>query len=229
MTGALDDLPVEQTRQQAGELTDEIVAVLQQALGGSDDRGVAHAMELLRLASAELNRAADLFIKARSHGASWISAANGQAGQRVNAPGAVTESEESKSPAWSSRRKTALPQWQRGSPTRGVWRDVDGGEHVVASGAEDDGLHAELADFLVRTGLVPPHMRRPEVAKHVELKVAFGMRRSESSRVELVVNKPVDTDLFGCDRLLPFVLKPGQTLVVHDPEGTKTYKGQQGD
>ncbi|MFB9428669.1 DddA-like double-stranded DNA deaminase toxin [Streptoalloteichus tenebrarius] len=104
--------------------------------------------------------------------------------------------------------------------------DSDGIDHPVRSGAEEDGLDKDLARYMVEAGLVPPDMTRPGAATHVELKVAYRMRTSGSQHVELAINNNVDTKKYGCHRLLPYVLAPGQTLVIHDPRGTHVYEGK---
>ncbi|GGM78184.1 hypothetical protein GCM10012275_56030 [Longimycelium tulufanense] len=111
-------------------------------------------------------------------------------------------------------------------PTHGRYIDPDGVDHPVRSGAEDDGLDRELAKFMVERGLVPPQMTNPGGATHVELKVAYRMRSSNTPYAELAINNKIDRERWGCHELLPKVLLPGQTLVIHDSTGTHTYRGK---
>ncbi|SHG02311.1 DddA-like double-stranded DNA deaminase toxin [Streptoalloteichus hindustanus] len=69
-------------------------------------------------------------------------------------------------------------------------------------------------------------MTKPGAAKHVEMKVAYRMRESDTTCVELAINNTVDTATWGCDALLSQVLRRGQMLIIHDDEGTKIYRGR---
>lgn len=95
----------------------------------------------------------------------------------------------------------------------------------IVSGADPGGLHERLQRFLVDRKLLPPWMTPQESTKHVELKVAFMARMSGTDHVTLAVNKPVCRDPWGCVKLLPYVLGPGQLLVITDPTGTYEFRG----
>ncbi|MCP2256370.1 SCP1.201-like deaminase [Streptoalloteichus tenebrarius] len=111
-------------------------------------------------------------------------------------------------------------------PTLGIYVDDDGIEHTVRSGVEEDGLDKDLARYMWERRLVPAWMTNPGAAQHVEMKVAYRMRESGTRCVELAINNRVDPETWGCDRLLPAVLRRGQMLIIHDVEGTKIYRGR---
>lgn len=218
---ALDLLPVAELAT-VGALIDTVASQVAHATAG----GGAEAAEILAAAIGAGREAVDTALyrmtDARDAINTYLGAALGvpvqNPGTHANAPAA--------SGVWGHDVQRSLPQWTGGA-TVGVWRQPDGMEVPVRSGAEPNGIHVELARFMAANSLVPPHIAQPEGAKHVELKTAFRMRQSEMPCAEVAINKEVDTDMYGCDRLLPFVLKPGQTLIVHHPRGTATYMGRQ--
>jgi hypothetical protein len=114
--------------------------------------------------------------------------------------------------------------WRVGQTT-GRYTTDDGMGDTIASGAETSGLHERLYWFLADRRLLPPWMTQQESTKHVELKVGFMARTSGTGHVRLAVNKPVCQDPWGCAKLLPYVLKPGQKLVVTDPTGSYEFEG----
>jgi hypothetical protein len=65
-----------------------------------------------------------------------------------------------------------------------------------------------------------------EATKHVEMKVAWRMRQGRVDRVHLVINFEVCEGTLSCTELLPDVLLPGQTLVIHDPLGSFEIHGK---
>ncbi|MFJ8966987.1 DddA-like double-stranded DNA deaminase toxin [Lentzea sp. NPDC102401] len=123
--------------------------------------------------------------------------------------------------SWAQQTRNQLPMHK----TSGIWRDADGNSDLVQSGREEDGEHEKINENLIEQGLVKPN-RHVEVSKHVETKVAWRMRQSGVDRVELVVNMEVCDGSMSCRKFLPFLLGPGQTLVVHDPVSSHTFRGR---
>lgn len=123
-------------------------------------------------------------------------------------------------PSWSQQQRTQLPA----HITSGIYLDPDGHTELVQSGREPDGEHERINAHLVAVGAIPPI--RIEATKHVEMKVAWRMRQGRVNRVDLVVNFKVCEGELSCTDLLPDVLLPGQTLVVHDPLGSFEIHGR---
>jgi nucleic acid/nucleotide deaminase of polymorphic system toxin len=123
--------------------------------------------------------------------------------------------------SWADRQRARLPA----HITSGIYVDEDGNTEIVRSGREADGEHERINGHLVDVGLAPP-IGSLEVTKHVEVKVAWRQRNGGVDRVELVVNNEVCSGIRSCERMLPFVLGPGQTLVVHDPVRTREFRGR---
>ncbi|MGO1056551.1 DddA-like double-stranded DNA deaminase toxin [Crossiella sp. CA198] len=131
-------------------------------------------------------------------------------------------------PEWSTRARARLPARRPGGQTHGEYVDQDGITHAVVSGTEE-GVSTELGAFLGRQRLIPPRFRGGvDTITHVELKVAWRMRTSGTSHLTLAINNKVDTGMYGCHRLLAWVLPTGYTLEVHDDLGKHIYKGKGG-
>ncbi|SHF16952.1 SCP1.201-like deaminase [Streptoalloteichus hindustanus] len=64
------------------------------------------------------------------------------------------------------------------------------------------------------------------MSEHVEAEVAWRMRRSGAKRVELVINNEMCRGQLSRVELLPDLLLPGQTLVVHGPRRTRVFRGR---
>ncbi|MCP2257270.1 SCP1.201-like deaminase [Streptoalloteichus tenebrarius] len=127
---------------------------------------------------------------------------------------------------WGQRARARLPTRPNDKgPTLGIYVDEDGIEHPVRSGREEDGVDLALAKLMVEQGMVPAIMKNPGGATHVELKVAYRMRASNTQYAELAINNKIDREQYGCHELLPKVLLPGQTMVIHDTTGTHIYRG----
>jgi hypothetical protein len=63
---------------------------------------------------------------------------------------------------------------------------------------------------------------------HVEIKLAAALRRLAVNAVTLAVNNaPCDDGRWSCERLLPRILKPGQSVTIHWPGGQQTYRGKE--
>lgn len=111
--------------------------------------------------------------------------------------------------------------------TSGYWIDDDGTEQGPLVSGHTDG-YQEANEELRRLGIAP---ERGELwtAAHVEVKLAVRLRLANAKHVMLVVNKkPCSRDMWSCDELLPRILKPGQRLTVHWPDGGKrTYQGRE--
>lgn len=124
--------------------------------------------------------------------------------------------------SWAEQQRTRLPAYI----TSGACLDPDGYTELVQSGREPDGEHERINAHLVAVGLVSPN-RTAEASKHVEMKVGWRMRQSGVGRVHLVINYEVCDGKMSCTRLLPWVLLPGQTLVIHDPLGSFEIHGRE--
>ena len=122
---------------------------------------------------------------------------------------------------WIERQREQLPSYV----TSGFYRDEDGHSDLVQSGAEPNGEDRAIAQHLVGIGRVRPRTF-PTAAQHVETKVGWRMRVSGVQRAEVVVNNQLCEGPLSCFELLPLVLLPGQTLVVHDPVRSHTFHGR---
>jgi len=122
--------------------------------------------------------------------------------------------------SWAERQRQRLPAYI----TSGVYLDPDGYTELVQSGREPDGEHERINAHLVAVGAIPPI--KIEAPKHVEMKVAWRMRQGRVNRVDLVINRAVCEGMNSCTELVPDVLLPGQTLVVHDPLGSFEIHGK---
>lgn len=111
--------------------------------------------------------------------------------------------------------------------TAGRYVDPDGYTEDVRSGYEIDGEHQQISEHLFRRGYPPsPPGARVTLGVHVEAKVAWRMRNGGVRHVELVVNNRRCRGPYSCRELLPEILLPGQTLVVHAPRTTRVYRGR---
>ncbi|MCP2095138.1 MULTISPECIES: DddA-like double-stranded DNA deaminase toxin [Actinosynnema] len=99
-----------------------------------------------------------------------------------------------------------------------------GGTELVQSGREPDGEHERIAEHLIAAGVVRRGV--PTVAMHVEIKVAWRLRERGGERAEVVINNLVCDGPLSCRRLAAVILKAGQELVVHDPEGRHVFRGR---
>ncbi|MGW6936235.1 DddA-like double-stranded DNA deaminase toxin [Lentzea sp. NPDC054927] len=122
--------------------------------------------------------------------------------------------------SWSEHQRARLPTYI----TSGTYLDPDGHTELVQSGREPDGEHERINAHLVAVGAIPPI--KIEATTHVEMKVAWRMRLGNVDRVDLVINNKVCTGRRSCTGLLPAVLLPGQTLVIHDPVGSREIHGR---
>ncbi|MGW6937396.1 DddA-like double-stranded DNA deaminase toxin [Lentzea sp. NPDC054927] len=122
---------------------------------------------------------------------------------------------------WAERHRAQLPSYV----TSGFYRDEDGHSDLVQSGGESNGEDRAIAQHLVNIGRVRPRTF-PTAAQHVETKVGWRMRVSGVVRAEVVVNNQLCEGPLSCFELLPLVLLPGQTLIVHDPVRSHTFHGK---
>jgi hypothetical protein len=123
-------------------------------------------------------------------------------------------------PTWAEQQRERLPRYI----TSGFYLDPDGHTELVQSGREPDGEHDHINNHLIAVGAIPPV--RIESTTHVEMKVAWRMRRGGVHRVDLTINNKICTGDLSCTRLLPHVLLPGQTLVIHDPVKSHEIRGK---
>jgi hypothetical protein len=96
----------------------------------------------------------------------------------------------------------------------------------VQSGQDARGEHQAIAEHLRAEGFPPTGPGRVTTGEHVEGKVAWRLRNSGDTHVDLVVNFPMCAGPYSCKKLLPFILKPGQSMTVHDPMKTRTFHGR---
>lgn len=122
---------------------------------------------------------------------------------------------------WIGRQRAQLPTYV----TSGFYRDEEGNSDLVQSGAEANGEDRQIAEHLVAIRRVRPRTF-PTAAQHVETKVGWRMRVTGVQRAEVVVNNQLCEGPLSCFELLPLVLLPGQTLVVHDPVRSHTFHGR---
>ncbi|MEU4806360.1 DddA-like double-stranded DNA deaminase toxin [Actinosynnema sp. NPDC023587] len=115
---------------------------------------------------------------------------------------------------WSRRQRTGLPRYV----TSGYLVDEDGHRELVQSGAEPDGEHDRITDHLKSVRAVRP-FGRPTVVEHVEVKAAWRLRNSASTHATVIVNNRLCDGPLSCRRMIPAILRPGQTLTVYDPDG----------
>ncbi|SDP06966.1 DddA-like double-stranded DNA deaminase toxin [Lentzea jiangxiensis] len=125
-------------------------------------------------------------------------------------------------PTWAERQREQLPTYV----TSGFYRDPDGNSDVVQSGQDAWGEHHAIAEHLRAEGFPPTGPGRVTIGEHVEGKVAWRLRTSGDTHVDLVVNFPMCAGPYSCRNLLPFILKPGQSMTVHDPMKTRTFHGR---
>ncbi|MCP3802278.1 hypothetical protein NLX83_23695 [Allokutzneria sp. A3M-2-11 16] len=63
------------------------------------------------------------------------------------------------------------------------------------------------------------------IALHVELKALVRMRAGGQRHTTLLINNVPCPGPFGCDKMLPRLLRPGESLTVYGPEGYRsTYR-----
>jgi phage host-nuclease inhibitor protein Gam len=125
-------------------------------------------------------------------------------------------------PTWADRQRKQLPTYV----TSGFYRDLDGNSDVVQSGQDARGEHQAIAEHLRAEGFPPTGPGRVTTGEHVEGKVAWRLRNSGDKHVDLVVNFPMCAGPYSCKNLVPFILKPGQSMTVHDPRKTRTFHGR---
>lgn len=76
------------------------------------------------------------------------------------------------------------------------------------------------------------HGIRPASATHVEMKIAYYLRRraestGQAQHASVVINNAVCRGEFGCSTLLAVLLPAGSTLTVHGPDYRYTFTGGQ--
>lgn len=125
---------------------------------------------------------------------------------------------------WIEQQRAVLPTYV----TSGFFRDDEGNSDLVQSGDAASEEVRAIARHVAELGLIRPGST-PWVASHVEAKVAWRMREATAEhveKVELVINNVICQGDLACEELLPDILLPGQTLVVHDLRGTRTFHGR---
>ncbi|KOV87929.1 DddA-like double-stranded DNA deaminase toxin [Nocardia sp. NRRL S-836] len=126
-------------------------------------------------------------------------------------------------PSWAQQQRPNLPSYI----TSGIYVDQDGHSDMVQSGSEPDGEHERINAFLIEQDLVTvPDGALATVSMHVEMKLAWRMREGDAHRVEVVINRVVCGGPMGCEELLEDVLPPGRELTVHDPVGSRVFRGR---
>ena len=125
-------------------------------------------------------------------------------------------------PTWADEQRAQLPTYV----TSGFYRDQDGNSDVVQSGQDALGEHQAIAEHLRAEGFPPTGPGRVTTGEHVEGKVAWRLRDSGDVHVDLVINYPMCAGPYSCKNLVPFILKPGQSMTVPDPRRTRTFHGR---
>jgi len=120
-----------------------------------------------------------------------------------------------------------MPKRTNGSgKTSGVWLDDEGREHgPLVSGRE---VGYKEATEVLRELRIGPARGELWVAAHVEVKLAAQLRRTNARHVTLIIdNQPCDDGRWSCDRVLPKILRPGQSVTIYWPDGVRTYRGRE--
>ncbi|WP_329793227.1 DddA-like double-stranded DNA deaminase toxin [Lentzea sp. DG1S-22] len=125
-------------------------------------------------------------------------------------------------PTWAERQREQLPAYV----TSGFYRDSDGNSDVVQSGQDAWGSTTRSLNTCVPKASHQSGQAGVTTGEHVEGKVAWRLRNSGDTHVDLVVNFPMCAGPYSCRNLLPFILKPGQSMTVHDPMKTRTFHGR---
>jgi len=109
--------------------------------------------------------------------------------------------------------------------TAGIWIDEHGREREPMVSGRDEG-YVEAKEML-RELRIGPARGDLLTAAHVEVKLVAHLRKTDAKAVTLIINnRPCQSDKWSCDTLLPRLLKPGQTVTIFWPGGSKTYRGE---
>ncbi|MGI5501168.1 DddA-like double-stranded DNA deaminase toxin [Lentzea sp. CA-135723] len=102
-------------------------------------------------------------------------------------------------PAWADRQREHLPTYV----TSGFYRDQDGNSDVVQSGQDSRGEYQAIAEHLRTEGFPRTGPGRVTTGEHVEGKVAWRLRNSGDTHVDLVINSPMCAGPYSCKNLVP--------------------------
>ncbi len=109
-----------------------------------------------------------------------------------------------------------------GQKTHGRWTTPDGEVRPLVSGYGELLEECEKAfpDLGLRRGL-------PNIAAHVETKLAAYMRNHNIPTATLIINNwPCEDGPLTCEQVVPALLPEGHTLTVYGPNGfSRTYRG----
>lgn len=109
--------------------------------------------------------------------------------------------------------------------TSGYWIDENGREHGPLTSGRDE--HYEPAVEILRRLGISPARGTLTTADHVEVKLAARLRTSAHQHVTLAVNNaPCSQGRFSCERVLPLILRPGQSITIYWPDGVMTCTGR---
>ncbi|WP_197289112.1 DddA-like double-stranded DNA deaminase toxin [Nocardia sp. NRRL S-836] len=220
---------------QAGQLASEAAALLTEVMQGSGSledefnqaaqmwinvaKGTAELSEIVAAGCREVERyrrtlQSDVPTQPPSQ-------ANPSTPPPTPAPSTASPSASSE-PTWADRQREQLPTYV----TSGFYRDQEGNSDVVQSGQDVQDEHQKIAEHLRAEGFPPTGPGRVTTGEHVEGKVAWRLRNSGDTHVDLVINFPMCAGPYSCKNLVPFILKPGQSMTVHDPMKTRTFHGR---
>jgi len=192
------------------------------SFGSATNRRATRALDRLGQASECIGEADGQTAVALDDIAEYIEVVKGNG---PAADGAGTGSERVPTPAnpapFHRRYLDALPSRATDDgPTDGTLTTVGGVKiEDVQSGQRGPGRGGP--------GLSPKFARMFTAADHAEGHAAALMRTSDVRHATLYINnRPCDYVPFGCDRILPHILRKGDTLTVYCPDGyVKVYTG----
>ncbi|MEV5539064.1 DddA-like double-stranded DNA deaminase toxin [Saccharopolyspora shandongensis] len=122
---------------------------------------------------------------------------------------------------WARDQLSQLPEFRKGGRTQGFTFDRDGQRQRWTSGYDD--VLSERANLMLMNSdlfpTLPNQDAAPEVAKHVETKVAASMQRGDIHGVVLV-NRAMCRGSLNCRRAIEAILPLGSTLTVWEMGST---------
>ncbi|GAA0589255.1 hypothetical protein GCM10010174_00110 [Kutzneria viridogrisea] len=227
---AVARLPIKRLRE-AGALLTQATACLRDTAAGAD---ISDVLGMLAVARQQVDDALALCGQIRSGAEQFAAGLRGDPSGGVPASARTPAPPTSASPPWVPPDRIAaaaaqLPPPVRNPPPRGepyarthgrLLDDEGAVESALVSGSDEDSAASRAA--LAALGLPPA-----AIQTHVEVKAVMRMRQAGRTHATLVVNNRPCPGPLGCDRLLPVLLEPGQTLTVHWPGGqSRTYSGR---
>ncbi|MCP3802344.1 hypothetical protein NLX83_24030 [Allokutzneria sp. A3M-2-11 16] len=154
---------------------------------------------------------------------SWIAGLGGRINPAVVPPTSVpTPAALPPGVAAAFEDLSPLVRRQRGQtqmPTRGRILDAEGTIiGALRSGTDET---TSTADRLIADA----GFRRLNIAVHVELKTLVWMRANRRQHTTIVIDNEPCPGPYGCDKVMPKLLRPGESLTIYGPEGyRKTFR-----